>query len=117
MRRGALCPVMQCNANTALQHYTALYARHQCTGGQVTTAAALTSQVTQNEAEHSPLIPDSLHFLVSRPPGRLVIISRGQQVNNGGKVTMEERGVTENFLVLNPHIKTNLHHFFSLLLK
>ena len=45
------------------------------------------------------------------------IISRGQQVNNGEKVTMEERGATENFLVLNPHIKTNLHHFFSLLPK
>ena len=46
-----------------------------------------------------------------------VIISRGQQVNNGEKAMMVERGVTENFLVLNPHIKTNLHHFFSLLLK
>ena len=79
-----MCPVMQCNANTALQHYTALYARHQCTGGQVTTAAALTSQVTQNEAEHSPLIPDSLHFLVKRPPGRLVIIRRGQELANHG---------------------------------
>ena len=84
MRRGALCPVMQCNANTALQHYAALYARHQCTGGQVTTAAALTSQVMQIEAEHSPLIPDSLHFLVSRPPGILVIISRVQDLANHG---------------------------------
>ena len=59
------------------------------------------------------LILKSLNIIIKLD----VITSRGQQVNNGEKVTMEERGVTENFLVLNPHIKTNLHHFFNLLLK